>query len=96
MTFKISSERLWIGARVFVAVVIGYLFSMALCLCIETWSALPGNEARTLTSLLFYLVYTVFIMWVFSVTSHKKSVLSGVVATALLWLGWWIISRGAA
>lgn len=86
-----SAERLWLSGRILSAAVGGYLLAMASCLCLGQLPGLSDNDARMLTTLIFFLIYLLIVLTVFAIASHRRAILTCWMGNALLWpLGLWL------
>lgn len=73
--------------RTLLAAVGGYSASAGLSLLLTSMMALEGRESIVFIRLVFLTVYTLLIIWVFSVNSERKIFTQMVLLNALLWLG---------
>jgi small-conductance mechanosensitive channel len=90
MFTRLFSNQVLVSGRVLTAIIGGYLLAMILSLWISHFSGLSERSARSLTSMMFFLLYTAIIMAVFAYRSHVKAITTPWIVTIVAWLAWWL------
>ncbi len=76
--------RLWVLARVFIAVVGGYAFATAAILLLTHLFPFAKKESLMLATMLSYIIYALAIIWVFSVKTVKRAGVVMLVSTGTM------------
>lgn len=83
---RLPWPRLLVLARVVIALVGGYSLAAILSMIAAKYSSLEGRELRSLIYLVFFLLYPIAIIWLFSINSHRKALLATLIANACAWM----------
>ena len=82
--------------RCLVAALVGYALSAVICLWAGVLFSLSADDARRLTNMLFFVVYTGVIIWVFSAARVSRVVCVSLGALILLGAGWYLLPGGVS
>ncbi|MFK4751780.1 hypothetical protein [Oceanobacter antarcticus] len=92
---KIGGYRWMVASRVLAAVVGGYALTSAATVLLALVWPLPQAEAVAATTMLSFTLYTVVILWIFTVKQLRTIWLSLMTATALcMVLSWLLLPAG--
>lgn len=87
-----AGRRAWhIFARVFAAVVLGYLVANTGSVLLGFLLPLPKVDSVLTASLLSFAIYTAVIMWIFSVKTLRKMWLGLCLALVVTSVGAWLL-----
>lgn len=80
-----------VTTRTLFAVIGGYLICWALSLWTPVIFQVDGDEARRLRALVFFLYYTIAIVWLFAMNSNRRAMITVVVMNVLCWGSWFLL-----
>ncbi|MCU4676534.1 hypothetical protein N7931_12930 [Catenovulum sp. 2E275] len=75
-----------VSIRTILAILGGYSLSAALSLLLASFAGLDGRESEVFIRMIFFISYTVTIIWTFSVNSERKIITQMCLLNVLLWL----------
>ncbi len=91
MVMTLAMDKVLLSGRVLAAAVGGYALSVVICLLLGQAMELTDREAQTFNSMVFFLVYLVLVIVMFSISSHKKAILGMIIANGVVWEIWYAL-----
>lgn len=86
-----TSPRMLVGYRVIIALIGGYAASVALTLLVTHFSSYQGVDLRVLIYLVFFTLYTVAIIYLFAINSHRKAFVVALSMNLVAWTALWMV-----
>jgi len=87
----LAIDKVWLSGRIFAAAVGGYALSVVLCLLLGGALGYEGRELQSFNSMVFFLLYLVLVIVMFSIASHKKAILAMIIANGVVWEVWYAL-----
>jgi len=84
-----ASPATAITLRVVIAVAGGYAASTAISLLFAAMNEMSDRQEVAFIRMVFFLVYTVYIIWIFAINDLQKVLVTGLATNAVAWALVW-------
>ncbi|AYA66233.1 hypothetical protein [Alteromonas sp. RKMC-009] len=80
-----SAPAFTVTVRVILAVAGGYAAATAVSLLLAAGSDVSGRQEIAFIRMVFFLAWTVYIIWIFAINNHVKAFITALAINAVAW-----------